>query len=114
MLILLFLQPLNFADVSEMVLPTSDYRSLGVPGAGANALDVRDCLDTALKYIGCDDWLPNVPSNGDYKGTIAIIEPGGISVSQWVNLELGYEVDSGTNRLWETKNRHSRCVECTL
>ncbi len=52
---------------------------------GGNAMSgVDDC--TQLKFISCDSILNLLPSGGDYKGTVVVMDDG-LSVFDWFNIE---------------------------
>ncbi len=81
----------NFSVVFEhvsMTTPSNWYVPQGVVGTRL-AGNAANCNDAALRYFGCDKWLPYAPANGDYKGTVVVMDDG-LSVDQWVKLESGY------------------------
>ncbi len=75
------------------------------------------CTDSAMAYINCDDWLSYIPSDGEYFGTIVVMDSG-LSVAQWKDLESqGYgQVDiigvlspnsAGGAKLYDDQNRYT-------
>ncbi len=58
----------------------------GAPDVPTSPWMLKGCTDSALKYINCDNWLQYVPDNGQYFGTIVVIDDG-LSVGQWKDLE---------------------------
>ncbi len=62
----------------------------GVPGRVLSSVDsLRDCTNPALIKMQCNDWLPYVPEDGNYGGTVLIFDDG-LSVSNWQDLENGF------------------------
>ncbi|RMG23036.1 MAG: hypothetical protein D6732_25125 [Methanobacteriota archaeon] len=95
LLSVLFMIILVSPSFTTIPQPLSVSEKNGFGGDTAVQSDIEDCKDPALVFVHCNLVLNDLPSDGDFKGTVVVMDDG-LSVTDWRELTsplYGVDVD---------------------